>query len=43
MTKLSERKVSWFTGFHPNVGKAFAVSASYTYIYEECLGKPLLN
>ena len=26
--KLSERKVLRFTGFHPNVGKAFAVFAS---------------
>ena len=26
--KLSERKFSWFTRFHPNVGKTFAVFAS---------------
>jgi len=27
MTKVSERKVSWLTGFHPNVGKTWAVFA----------------
>ena len=27
LQKLSERKVSQFTGFHPNVGKTFAVFA----------------
>ena len=26
--KLSERKVSWFTGFHPNVGKTFVAFIS---------------
>ena len=30
--KLSEIKVSWFTGFHSNVGKTFAVFASSVWI-----------
>ena len=29
--KSSERKVSWFTGFHPNVEKIFAAFASFVW------------
>ena len=35
--KLSERKVSQFIGFHPNVAKTFAVFASSVW------KKPMLN